>query len=370
MLSIPRVDRKRRRRTTGVRRRGTSWPCGALVPWTTAFALLLSASAASGQRILPIEERIAQAYVLSDLEAYLVMSGVASEIRATNGRAFTMFALTDYAWSGVPYATKLQTLSWRAHTASFLRGFIHEEEVVDGQSTGGPYTDERTLSMLNGAEVEVGYDGVRTSFNGVRHVAQAECTNGYIYMLSWSRSDWPDPSAPYFVPPWERTSLAQAVASLPSDPDPARSYAIIKDMVSQYVANDGAFAADLQEAEPTTGVALMFLAPTDAAFADAGVQFKQGFCGSMYTPQAMGQLESMVQAHIIQTVLPSDWPFNEQDVVAASGNTWTWQQTEEAEVPVVTNGLTRAELMPGQLDRLSIAGIVHGVDTLLWVEAD
>jgi uncharacterized surface protein with fasciclin (FAS1) repeats len=129
------------------------------------------------QALVSIPDIMGRSFVLGDMEAYLIVAGMANDM--LEGGPFVFFPPWDDGWDDVDptLIAKLRNRSWIAHLRNLIQYHSYR-----GELTPDEIQESQTLVMANGEEMLL-TKPVRPLANNVRVIDEDEASNGYVYLL-------------------------------------------------------------------------------------------------------------------------------------------------------------------------------------------
>lgn len=276
---------------------------------------------------MPIQEIVAQTFVLQDFEVLLVASRVSGEMTSP---PYTVFAPWDKAFERLPYWTKItRNRAWHGHLRDLTLGHIHA-----GNLPKDALEDGMTVTMLNGDVANITKERSMPRVDGIRILANTAASDGYLYLLNEVREPkWTKRTILDIINEDERFGILSQILSLPT-------------------------MSDKREELQSTTAELTFFAPTDDALA--------GFDVAQCTDSdCLAQLDLLIGDHLVETMVPKLF-YPSQSLTSQSGKTLNWDFETKSISFAAEDGVSQT-LEIGSLEEVfSLNGIVQPVNNQLF----
>jgi transforming growth factor-beta-induced protein len=261
-----------------------------------------------------VDDTIATFSILSTLGSLLTTSGLIDDL-STFG-PFAVFAPSNTAFNNLPAGrlTKYRQPQYIQHLRSYLNFHVY---------VGDLPTSSTALTMRNGDDVALQVTGSAVSIQNNIVQATTSSANGQVLLIST-----------VLTPPFFSESLASILSE---------EYSILFELVTLAGMTPSLISFDAD---------LTIFAPTDAAFEALGDQLED-----LKQPSNLGQLTTILNNHIISTVIPrANIPMGTTTLATVAGSSRT----------IVRNAAIFVDDVPVILpDQLAANGIVHGLNAVL-----
>jgi uncharacterized surface protein with fasciclin (FAS1) repeats len=284
----------------------------------------------TGAQNRPIQEIIAQTFVLQDMEALLVTSKVAGDMKSP---PYTVFAPWDYDIERLPYWTKItRNRAWYGHMRDLTLGLIHEGNLSPESIQG-----TTTVTMMNGDTVTVTMENGRVRVDGIRVIGDTAASDGYLYMLQGV----PEPR-------WTKRTVMDIINS-------DERFSILAQIL-----NHPSMSAKRQELASATAE-LTFFAPTNSALA--------GFDIARCTDaECLAKLDLLVKRHLVGALTPKLFTSTKQ-LTTQAGSKLDWNFDTKS-IDCTNDDNSRQETALEIDEEYAMNGLVHPVDKLLCIKVD